>query len=142
MPIEKSNDRRKTIMLTNPEINPKRAFRIDAAAVVAALLAFGCFLILSIAAALRQGDDLIKLFTSMDTIPLMLISAALVHVCFRFRVLYLVKAKPCASEDEACAVRKMRRNQRVMFWLGMILLLGLIIFSLNAQDTPVFLSGQ
>lgn len=115
-------------MLPNPKINSKRAFRIDTAAVVAALIAFGCFLVLSIAAALRRGDDLISLFTSMDTTPLLLISAALVHVCFRFRVLYLVKAKPCASEYEACAVHKMRRNQRVMFWLGVILLLGLIIF--------------
>ena len=115
-------------MLTNPEINPKHAFRIDMAAMVAALLAFGCFLVLSIAAALRQGDDLIQLFTSMDTVPLLLISAVLIHTCFRFHVLYLVKAKPCASEVEACAVRKMRRNQRVMFWLGVLLLLGLIIF--------------
>ena len=101
------------IVSANPEINPKRAFRIDTAAVVAVLVAFGCFLVLSIAAALRQGDNLISFFTSMDAATLLLISAVLIHTCFRFRVLYLVKAKPCASEVEACAVRKMRRNQRV-----------------------------
>ncbi len=115
-------------MSANPAINPKRAFRIDTAAVVAALLAFGYFLILSIAATLRRGDNLISFFTSMDLASLFLISVVLIHTCYKFRVLYLVKANPCASEVEACAVRKMRRNQRVMFWLGVMLLLGLIIF--------------
>lgn len=93
-------------------------------AVLCAILAF-CALVIFVFSILGQNSSTIV--TSMKTWQILVILSVLLFLCSQFIKLYLLKNRPCEAED-TCAVNKMKRNNRIMLWIGTLALL--IILSL------------
>lgn len=95
-------------------------------AVVAGIGASLCCVAPLVLLALGIGGTWISTLTSLEPYRPIFIALTLVFLFLAFRNLYLAPQR-CAP-DTACAVPTTRRNQRVLFWIVSVLLLGLLTF--------------
>ena len=90
--------------------------------IIVAIITF-CVLVLWVSSLLGDQNWIDRITTKHITRSLVILSA-LVFLCSRFIKLYFLEKRPCGNED-TCAINKIKRNNRVMLWLGTV---SLIIF--------------
>ena len=104
----------------------KRSSALSSVVMVIFSIVTFCALVLWLSGLL--GDqNWINVVTTRLTGRSLAIISILVFLCSRFIKLYFLKNKPCDNED-TCAVNKMKRNNRVMLWLGTVLLIAFLVF--------------
>lgn len=108
------------------ETEAKRSSWLGIGAVLAAIGASVCCIGPLLLLSLGIGGAWMSALTSMEVVRPFFIILAVVFIGLGFRRLYLVR-ETCES-GQVCASSKVKRNQRILFWVGSALLLGLIAF--------------
>ncbi len=109
-----------------PESTQATSNRSLAAAVIAAIGASICCIGPLVLLTLGIGGAWISNLTALEPYRPIFIGVVLVFLGLAFRKLYLVP-RQCAPDD-TCAVPSTLRNQRIVFWAVMVILLVLVTF--------------
>ncbi len=104
----------------------KRPGWFGVGAVLTAIGASACCIGPLVLLSLGIGGAWVGTLTSMEAVRPFFFIATLVFIGLAFRKLYLVP-EGCET-DEACAKPSVRRNQRILFWVGSVFLIGLLAF--------------
>lgn len=121
-------------MSSDIETKLKQPTWFGVGAVIAAIGASACCIGPLVLLSLGIGGAWMSTLTSMETVRPLFLIATLVFIGLAFRKLYLV---PEACETgEACTTTPVKRNQRIIFWVGSVFLIGLLAFPWYA---PFFL---
>ena len=121
-------------MSTDIEKTFKRPGWFGVGAVIAAIGASACCIGPLVLLSLGIGGAWMSTLTSMEAIRPFFLIATLVFIGLAFRKLYLAP-ETCETGD-ACESPSVKRNQRVVFWVGSVFLIGLLAFPWYA---PLFL---
>lgn len=116
------------------EAESKRSSWLGIGAVLAAVGASLCCVGPLVLLSLGIGGAWMSALTSLETFRPFFIILTLIFIGLGFRQLYLVP-KTCEA-GQACASPQVKRNQKILFWVGSALLLGLIAFPWYA---PLFM---
>ncbi len=92
------------------------------AAIGASLCCVGPLLLLS----LGIGGAWMSTLTSMETVRPFFFIVTLIFIGLGYRKLYLIPES--CEEGQACAVPEVKQRQRMIFWIGSILILLLLAF--------------
>ena len=122
-------------MSTDIEEQIKRPFWFGVGAVIAAIGASACCIGPLVLLSLGIGGAWMSTLTSMEAVRPFFLIATLVFIGLAFRKLYLVP-ETCET-GEACESPSVKRNQRIVFWVGSVFLIGLLAFPWYA---PLFLA--
>lgn len=95
-------------------------------AVLAAIGASACCIGPLVLLSLGIGGAWMTTLTSMEAVRPVFLIATLVFIGLAFRKLYLVPDH--CETGEACASTTVQRNQRILFWVGSVLLIALLAF--------------
>ncbi|WJW76679.1 mercuric transporter MerT family protein [Thiohalobacter sp. IOR34] len=101
------------------------------AAALAAVGASLCCVAPLLLVALGVGGAWLGSLTALEPYRPIFIGGVLLFLGLAFRRLYLLPA--ACSPGEACALPRVRRNQRRVFWLASLLLLALLAFPYYAS---------
>jgi len=121
-------------MSTEIEKNTKRSGWFGIGAVLAAIGASACCIGPLLLLSLGIGGAWMSTLTSMEVVRPFFLIATLVFIGLAFHQLYLLPEK--CDTGELCVSPSVKRNQRILFWLGSIFLIGLLAFPWYA---PYFL---
>lgn len=113
-------------MASDFENKPARTGWLGIGALFAAIGASACCVGPLLLLSLGIGGVWMSTLTSMETVRPFFLIATLVFIGLAFRKLYLVE-NTC-NADEACALYSVKRSQRILFWVGSTLLIGLLAF--------------
>lgn len=113
-------------MSSDIEKNFKRPSWLGVGAVLAAIGASACCIGPLVLLSLGIGGAWMTALTSMEAVRPIFLIATLVFIGLAFRQLYLVP-DPCEIGD-ACASVSVKHNQRIIFWVGSVILLALLAF--------------
>ena len=122
-------------MSTDIEKTDKHPGWLGIGAVIAAIGASACCIGPLVLLSLGIGGAWMSTLTSMEAVRPFFLIATLVFIGLAFRKLYLTP-ESCATE-EACNSASVKRNQRIVFWVGSVFLTGLLAFPWYA---PLFLN--
>jgi mercuric ion transport protein len=92
------------------------------AAIGASLCCVGPLLLLS----LGIGGAWMSTLTSMETVRPFFFIVTLIFIGLGYRKLYLIPES--CEEGQACAVPEVKQRQRMIFWIGSVLILLLLAF--------------
>ena len=95
-------------------------------AVLAAIGASACCIGPLVLLSLGIGGAWMTTLTSMESVRPVFMIATLVFIGLAFRKLYLVP-EHCET-GEACVSASVKRNQRIIFWVGSVFLIALLAF--------------
>jgi mercuric ion transport protein len=113
-------------MSTDIEKAFKRPGWFGVGAVLTAIGASVCCIGPLVLLSLGIGGAWVSTLTSMEAVRPFFLIATLVFIGLAFRKLFLL---PDGCETgEACATPSVKRNQRVLFWVSSIFLIGLLAF--------------
>lgn len=103
-------------------------------ALLSAIGASACCVLPLVFLSLGIGGAWMSTLTSMESVRPFFLVLTLVFIALGFRKLYLVPNN-CETGD-ACASTPVKGNQRIIFWIGSVFLIGLLVFPWYA---PMFL---
>ncbi|MCI0653566.1 MAG: hypothetical protein L0Y38_04710 [Methylococcaceae bacterium] len=95
-------------------------------AVLAAIGASACCIGPLVLVSLGIGGAWMSTLTSMEAARPIFLIATLIFIGLAFRRLYLLPDR--CEAGEACASASVTRNQRILFWVGSVILIALIAF--------------
>ncbi len=104
----------------------KSSNRSMTTAVLAAIGASVCCVGPLVLLTLGIGGAWISYLTALEPYRPIFIGITLVFLFLAFRKLYLIP-RQCAA-DEACAIPRTLRNQRIIFWVVTVILIALLTF--------------
>lgn len=113
-------------MSTDTEKAFKRPGWFGVGALLAAIGASACCIGPLVLLSLGIGGAWMTTLTSMQAVRPLFLIATLVFIGLAFRKLYRVP-DPCVT-GEGCASASVKRNQRIIFWLGSVFLIALLAF--------------
>lgn len=113
-------------MTTEIHSKSKRPLWFGVGAFLSAIGASVCCIGPLVLLSLGIGGAWLSTLTSMEAIRPFFLIATLVFLVLAFRKLYLVPDNCKAEED--CTSVSVKRNQRIIFWMGSLFLLGLLAF--------------
>lgn len=122
-------------MSTKLEENMKKPPWLGIGAVLAAIGASACCIGPLVLLSLGIGGAWMSTLTSMQSVRPLFLILTLVFIALGFRKLYLIPGN--CETGKACSSEPVRRNQRVIFWIGTVFLIGLLTFPWYA---PIFLA--
>ncbi|MCI0653783.1 MAG: hypothetical protein L0Y39_04830 [Methylococcaceae bacterium] len=102
----------------------KRPGWLGVGALLAAIGASACCIGPLVLVSLGIGGALVTNLTAMEAVRPVFLIATLIFIGLAFRKLYLV-ADQCENR-EACASGSVKRNQRILFWVGSAILIALL----------------
>ncbi len=113
-------------MATEQEIPEKNTSWLGVGAILAAVGASVCCVGPLLLLSLGIGGAWMSTLTSMESIRPFFIVLTLIFIGLGYRKLYLVPEN--CKEGEACSVPETKQKQRLIFWIGSILILLLLAF--------------
>ncbi|MDO9168153.1 MAG: mercuric transporter MerT family protein [Methylobacter sp.] len=116
--------------VTPPKDTSWLGFGAVLAAIGASICCVGPLLLLS----LGIGGAWMSALTSMESIRPFFLILSLIFIGFGFRKLYLIPAN--CKAGEACAAYDVQHRQRLIFWIGSVLIMMLLAFPWYA---PLFI---
>jgi len=121
-------------MSTEIEKTFKRPGWFGVGALLAAIGASACCIGPLVLLSLGIGGAWMTTLTSMEAVRPIFVIVTLIFIGLAFRKLYLTP-DDCET-GEACASTSVKRNQRIIFWVGSVFLIALLAFPWYA---PLFI---
>lgn len=113
-------------MLSRFEEKINKPVWLGLGAVLAAIAASACCIGPLILLSLGIGGAWMSTLTSMESIRPFFLVVTLAFITLAFRKVYRVP-KACETE-QSCSLTSIERTRRIIFWIGSIILLGLLAF--------------
>ena len=113
-------------MSQEQEITEKSTSWLGIGAVLAAIGASVCCVGPLLLLSLGIGGAWMSTLTSMATVRPFFFIITLIFIGLGYRKLYLIPEN--CEEGQACAVPEVKQRQRMLFWLGSVLILLLLTF--------------
>ncbi len=122
-------------MITEQETPSKATSWLGIGALLAAIGASVCCVGPLLLLSLGIGGAWMSTLTSMETVRPVFMLLTLIFIGLGYRKLYLIP-ETC-KDGEACALPEVKQKQRMIFWIGSVLILLLLAFPWYA---PLFLA--
>jgi mercuric ion transport protein len=113
-------------MAEEQEITNKSTPWLGIGAVLAAIGASACCVGPLLLLSLGIGGAWMSSLTSMETVRPFFFIISLIFIGLSYRKLYLMPDS--CKEGQACAVSEVKQRQRMIFWVGSVLILLLLTF--------------
>lgn len=113
-------------MATEPQSLSKKTPWLGIGAILAAIGASACCVGPLLLLSLGIGGAWMSTLTSMTTIRPFFLILTLVFIGLGYRKLYLIPDR--CEEDENCAAPDVKQKQRMIFWLGSVVISLLLAF--------------
>ncbi len=113
-------------MAEEPDITEKSPYWLGIGAVLAAIGASVCCVGPLLLLSLGIGGAWMSTLTSMETVRPFFFIISLIFIGLGYRKLYLIPDS--CEEGRACTVSEVKQRQRMIFWVGSVLILLLLAF--------------